>query len=385
MRYYLIAGEASGDLHASELMRSIKNQDASAQFRYLGGAAMAAVDPDGQAQDYRKVAYMGFIPVILHLKTILAHMAWCRKDIAEWKPDVLILVDYPGFNLKIASYVHSHTNIPVVYYISPKIWAWKEFRIRQIRRDVDAMLCILPFEKEFYEMKHHYPIRYVGNPTWDEVRRFKALCQCSREQFLESLGLEDRPLVALLAGSRLQEIKDNLPRMLAVSRRHPEYQFLLAGAPGIEKSCYDNWLDPEKDQNVRLLFSRTYEILSHSRAALVTSGTATLETALFGVPQAVCYYFRMGALVRQLKKLVLSVKYISLVNLIAGHEVVRELIGDLMNVDRMERELDLLIKEGSYRREMQRGYEEVAERLGQGVAPDEAAREILGVIRKGRR
>lgn len=382
MRYYLIAGEASGDLHASELMRSIMRKDASAQFRYLGGAAMAAVAPEGLAQDYRKVAYMGFIPVMMHLKTILDHMSWCRKDIVEWKPDVLILVDYPGFNLKIASYVHGHTDIPVVYYISPKIWAWKEYRIRQIRKNVDVMLCILPFEKEFYEVKHHYPIHYVGNPTWDEVRRFKSIYQCSRKQFLENLGLSDKPVVALLAGSRLQEIKDNLPRMLAVSRRHPEYHFLLAGAPGIEQSYYDRWLDPEKDGNVRLLFSRTYEILSQSRAALVTSGTATLETALFGVPQAVCYYFRMGPLVRQLKKLVLSVQYISLVNLIAGREVVRELIGDLMNTDRMEKELDLLLKEGAYRQEMLQGYDEVAERLGQGTAPDEAALEILSRIRK---
>lgn len=378
MRYYVIAGEASGDLHASVLMRALKERDDKAVFRFIGGGKMAEVaGSENQVADYRDLAFMGFIPVLLHLGTILSHMDSCKKDIEVWRPDALILVDYPGFNLKIAKHVHKLGSIPVFYYISPKIWAWKEWRIKQIKRDVDHMLCILPFEKAFFEKKHGYPIEYVGNPTADEVHAFLRDYHLTREEFCAANGLNGKPMVALLAGSRRQEIKDNLPVMLRVASRFPAYQFVLAGAPGLDPEVYRPYLQSQEDADVRILYGKTYEILCHSRAALVTSGTATLETALFGVPQAVCYYFKLGPVIRQLKKLILSIRHISLVNLVADREVVRELIGDLMNEDNLSRELSLLLEDTSYRDTMLRGYDDVRSRLGENVAPERASELIL--------
>ncbi len=373
MKYYLIVGEASGDLHASHLMAALKETDPEAQFRFFGGDLMAAVGGK-MVKHYKELAYMGFIPVLMHLNTIYANMRFCKQDIVAWQPDVLILVDYPGFNLNIAKYIHSNTKIPVYYYISPKIWAWKEYRIKNIKRDVDELFSILPFEVDFFEGKHHYPIHYVGNPTLDEVTAFQAEHQRDFDQFVLSNGLTNKPIIALLAGSRKQEIKDNLPMMIKAAQSFGDYQMVLAGAPGIAPDYYQQYL---KGTNVKLLFNKTYELLQHADAALVTSGTATLETALFRVPQVVCYYISLGKIVSFLKKMVLSVKYISLVNLIAGKEVVQELVADRMTVENTRAELSKLLTDKSYRQQMLDGYQEVADILGTPGAPHKAAKTIF--------
>lgn len=378
MKYYLIVGEASGDLHAAGLMAALKAEDPQASFRYFGGDRMAAVGGT-LVKHYKELAYMGFVPVLLHLRTIFANMRLCKHDIVSWQPDVLILVDYPGFNLDIARYIHSHTHIPVYYYISPKIWAWKEFRIHRIKRDVDEMFSILPFEVSFYEKKHHYPIHYVGNPTVDEVTAFKADYHETFSQFVAADGLDGRPIIALLAGSRKQELKDNLRRMVEAVAAFPDYQPVIAGAPGLSPDYYNRYIG---DKDVKIVFGQTYQLLSHSQAALVTSGTATLETALLRVPQVVCYYLNGGCLVRLLKKVFLSVKYISLVNLISGKEVVRELIADQMNVRDIRRELGRLLNDKPYHRQMLNNYDEMAHILGEPGAPAHAAKIMVSLLRK---
>lgn len=377
MKYYLIVGEASGDLHASHLMAALKEEDPQAEFRFFGGDLMAAVGGT-LVKHYRELAYMGFIPVLLHLRTIFANMKLCKRDIEAWQPDVLILVDYPGFNLGIAKYVHARTRIPVYYYISPKIWAWKEYRIKNIKRDVDQLFSILPFEVEFFEGKHRYPIHYVGNPTVDEVTAFRASYTEPSDGFARANGLSSRPIIALLAGSRKQEIKDNLPDMLRAAAAFPDHQLVLAGAPGISPDYYRRYVG---DAQVTVLFGKTYPLLQHARAALVTSGTATLETALFRVPQAVCYHTPMGKVIAFLKRHVLKVKYISLVNLIAGREVVRELVADTMTVEQVRRELERLLHDEEYRRRMLEGYDRMADRLGEAGAPRRAARRMVELLR----
>lgn len=377
MKYYLIVGEASGDLHASHLMAALQEVDQAAQFRFFGGDLMAAVGGT-LVKHYRELAYMGFIPVLLHLKTIFANMRLCKQDIVEWQPDVLILVDYPGFNLDIAKYIHSNTQIPVYYYISPKIWAWKEYRIKNIRRDVDELFSILPFEVDFFEGKHHYPIHYVGNPTLDEVTAYEATHPRDFTRFIADNQLQDKPIIALLAGSRKQEIKDNLPKMIEAARAFADHQMVLAGAPGIDPDYYQSFL---QGTDVKVLFGQTYPLLQHADAALVTSGTATLETAIFRVPQVVCYYMRFGKIVSWLKKMVLSVKFISLVNLIAGREVVQELVADRMTVANAHAELSRLLKDEAYRQRMLDGYEEMIRKLGAPGAPRKAA-EIMVLKRK---
>ena len=377
MKYYLIVGEASGDLHASHLMSSIISRDSEAQFRFFGGDMMseAAGNRGVRLKHYRELAYMGFIPVLLHLNTILKNMRHCREDIVAWNPDVVILVDYPGFNLKVAKYIKEHTTIPLFYYISPKIWAWKEYRIKAIKRDISEMYSILPFEVPFYEGKHNYPIHYVGNPTADEVRQFRA----SYDGTLDIPNDNGLPVIALLAGSRLQEIKDNLPSMIEATRHLSDrYQMVLAGAPGVAPDYYDRFLH---GTGVRIVYGKTYPLLSHAVAALVTSGTATLETALFGVPQVVCYRMILPHLVAILRRLLLKVKYISLVNLIADAEVVRELVADTFTVDNIRRELDAILPGSPARDVMLRGYEEVSHRLGTSVAPDNAASLIVKALR----
>lgn len=377
MKYYLIVGEASGDLHASHLMAALKEEDPQAEFRFFGGDLMAAVGGT-LVKHYRELAYMGFIPVLLHLRTIFANMKRCKRDIAAWQPDVLILVDYPGFNQGIAKYIHARTRIPVYYYISPKIWAWKEYRIKNIKRDVDQLFSILPFEVEFFEGKHRYPIHYVGNPTVDEVTAFRASYTESSDDFTRSNGLSSRPIIALLAGSRKQEIKDNLPDMLRAAAAFPDHQLVLAGAPGISPDYYRRYVG---DAQVTVLFGKTYPLLQHARAALVTSGTATLETALFRVPQAVCYHTPMGKVIAFLKRHVLKVKYISLVNLIAGREVVRELVADTMTVEQVRRELERLLHDEEHRQRMLEGYDRMADRLGEAGAPRRAARQMVELLR----
>lgn len=379
MKYYLIAGEASGDLHGGQLMKALKEHDSAAEFRYFGGDEM-----QGQGgtlvRHYKDTAYMGFIPVLLHLRQIFQNMDLCKQDIVKWQPDVVILIDYPGFNLSVAEYLKKNTAIPVYYYIAPKIWAWKEHRIKNIRRDVDELFSILPFEIEFFEQKHHYPIHYVGNPSLDEVHEFLTQHPDDPEEFRKEYGLDDRPIIALLAGSRKQEIKDNLPMMAQVALEHAaDYQIVLAGAPNIDLSYYHQYIN---EGQIRILTGCTYRILQHSAAALVTSGTATLETALFRVPQVVCYYTACGKLVSQLRKLFLKVPFVSLVNLITGDEVVPELVADQMNPERLRRELQEILPGGAQRDAQLEGYQRMLSRLGEPGAPDRAAREMIRLLRK---
>lgn len=377
MKYYLIVGEASGDLHASNLMKALMAEDPEAEFRFFGGDLMAAVGGTC-VKHYRELAYMGFIPVLLHLRTIFSNMDRCKHDIEAWKPDVLILVDYPGFNLKIAAYIKKHTQIPIYYYISPKIWAWKEYRIKNIRRDVDKLFSILPFEVDFFR-GHHYPVDYVGNPCVDAVDSFLSTDTETKEQFYQRLNLESsRPVIALLAGSRKQEIKDNLSRMMEASRSFPQYQFVIAGAPGIAPEFYSHYLT----DGAKIVFGETYRLLRHSEAALVTSGTATLETALFRVPQVVCYYTAAGKLVSFLRRHILKVKYISLVNLVSGSEVVTELVADGMTVDNIRRELSVIIEGGSRRIQMLSGYDRMIQILGTPGASERAAKLMVKYLKK---
>ena len=381
MKYYLIVGEASGDLHASRLMRSLKKYDELAEFRFFGGDLMAA-EGGTRVKHYKELAYMGFVPVLLHLDTIFSNMKRCKEDIVAWKPDVVILVDYPGFNLNIAKFLKKNTLIPVYYYISPKIWAWKEWRIKSIKRDVSEMFSILPFEVPFYEQKHKYPVHYVGNPTAQEVAEFRVGYHQTHEEFCRENNLDSRkPIVALLAGSRLQEIKDNLPAMIEVAERFEDYQMVLAGAPSIEDEYYDKFLEGTP---VRVVKNKTYQLLSHTTAALVTSGTATLETALFNVPQVVCYETPLPKLIRFAFNHVLKVDYISLVNLVANKEVVPEMFADKFTIDGIANELYKIMPGQPARERMLAEYQEVLRELGSKVAPDEAASIMVDLLRKHR-
>ena len=379
MKYYLIVGEASGDLHASRLMRSLKANDAEAEFRFLGGDLMAA-EGGCLVKHYRELAYMGFVPVLMHLRTILRNMRMCKEDICEWQPDALILVDYPGFNLNVAKYIHKRrTTLPrIYYYIAPKIWAWKEYRIKSIKRDVDELFSILPFETDFFEGKHHYPIHYVGNPTAQEVREYLY----GLEGHFGQNGQDGRKTIALLAGSRQQEIKDNLPAMIEATRHlSASYDIVLAGAPSIEPSYYEPFI---KGSSVRLVVNETYALLSQATAALVTSGTATLETCLFGVPQVVCYKTPLPRLIGWLRKRVLSVKFISLVNLIADREVVPELVAESFSIENIRCHLERILPGGPGREQMLDGYRDVQQRLGSRNAPDRAAGEMVSLLSKSR-
>ena len=370
MKYYLIAGEASGDLHASRLMKALRQEDADAQFRFYGGDLMAA-EGGTLVRHYRELAYMGFVPVLLHLRTILSAQKACVSDIRQWQPDVVILVDYPGFNLQVAKAVHGQTR--VYYYISPKLWAWKEWRIKSIRRYVDELFSILPFEVDFFEGKHHYPIHYVGNPTADEVSEF-------RQQHTPTDAAEaGRKTIALLAGSRRQEIKDNLPAMLKASAVYRGYDIIVAGAPGIDEAYYRPFM---QGYGASIVFGQTYQLLSRATMALVTSGTATLETALFGVPQVVCYKTPVPRLIRFAFNHFIHCKYISLVNLIADDEVVPELLADRFSVKNIRKAMHHIAPGRKGRRQMLEGYERVRQALGNRRAPEEAARIMVGLIRK---
>lgn len=352
-----------------------------AEFRFFGGDLMAA-EGGTRVKHYKELAYMGFVPVLLHLGTIFSNMKRCKEDIVAWKPDVVILVDYPGFNLNIAKFLKKNTLIPVYYYISPKIWAWKEWRIKSIKRDVSEMFSILPFEVPFYEQKHKYPVHYVGNPTAQEVAEFRAGYHQTHEEFCRENNLDSRkPIIALLAGSRLQEIKDNLPAMIEVAERFEDYQMVLAGAPSIEDEYYDKFLEGTP---VRVVKNKTYQLLSHTTAALVTSGTATLETALFNVPQVVCYETPLPKLIRFAFNHVLKVDYISLVNLVANKEVVPEMFADKFTIDGIANELYKIMPGQPARERMLAEYQEVLRELGSKVAPDEAASIMVDLLRKHR-
>ena len=358
-------------------MKALKNEDPEADFRFFGGDLMSAVGGT-RVKHYRELAYMGFIPVLMHLPTILSNMKLCKQDIVQWSPDVVILIDYPGFNLDIAKYLRANTRIPVYYYISPKIWAWKEYRIKNIKRDVDELFSILPFEVDFFK-GHQYPIHYVGNPCVDAVAHFKDAKAESFLAFAQENALEEKPVIALLAGSRKQEIKDNLPDMLEAAKPFAEkYQLVLAGAPGIDPEYYQKYVN--SDVPVKIIFGQTYRLLQQAKAALVTSGTATLETALFRVPQVVCYYIPMGKVISFLRRHILKVKYISLVNLVADKEVVRELVADTMTVANVRAELDALLNDVAYRENMLREYDRMIEILGPAGASRQAASKMIELL-----
>lgn len=381
MKYYLVVGEASGDLHASNLMAALRDEDVEAEFRFYGGDCMKCIGGTC-VKHYSEMAYMGFIPVLMHLRTIWRNMKYCKQDICQWKPDVVILVDYPGFNLKIANYVKRKLEIPVYYYISPKLWAWKEYRIKNIKADVDELFSILPFEVDFFK-KHNYPIHYVGNPCVDSIKSFKRTYCQDFFHFTQQHKLSNKPILALLAGSRQQEINDNLPLMLSAALPYKNnYQIIVAGAPGVDASFYNSIL--AKYPEVAILFNQTYPLLSHAKAAMVTSGTATLETALLHVPQVVCYYVALGRLVSLLRKLVLKVKYISLVNLITGKRVVRELVADEMTLSNLQSELHKLLHDDNYRLTMLQGYNQMNKKLGSDNVSSKAAHIMVSLLRKQR-
>ena len=384
MKYFLIAGEASGDLHARHLMDAIRNNDAGAEIRYW-------YRPD--------LAYMGFISVAMHLSEILRGMQECKKDILEFTPDRLILVDYPGFNLKIAAWFHKNfvevqggaaSSAPkVVYYIPPKIWAWKEGRIVQIKKYVDSILSILPFEVNWYAEKHDCHVDYVGNPTLDEIALFRtSLRPQDTEEWRRALRLDERPLVALLPGSRRQEIERNLPMMLRAARAvGGDYRYVIASAPNMEEDFYKRIIasalgDDENDFRSRVILApcqgsgSSFMLLDNAYAALVTSGTATLETAIFGVPQVVCYAMAFGKVVSWLRRIVLKVPYVSLVNLIVGDEVVPELVAGEMTQDALERNLRDVLVDETFRRRQKQGYEVMMQLLGTPGAPEKAAHRI---------
>ncbi len=367
MRYYIIAGEASGDLHASNLVAEIKKKDKKAEFRGCGGDLMQAQGVE-LLKHYSTMAYMGFVEVAVHMRKVLRNIADTKKDILAYQPDALILVDYPGFNLRIAKFAHDK-GLKVYYYISPQVWAWKRRRVRKIKASVDKMLVILPFEEEFYR-QYGVDVTYVGNPLLDELAKFG---MSNRSIFLRrnSLG-EKREIIAMLPGSRKQEIKRMLPIMLKAVSHFPEYQFVIAGVSSIEKDLYKRIIG---NTDVFLIENQTYELLQNSSAAVVTSGTATLETALFTVPEVVCY--KSSGLSYRLAKAMIKVKYISLVNLVMDREVVKELIQGDLTEENIVKELDQLLHNGKRQRRLLEDYDELKERLGNAGASEKAAAEIL--------
>lgn len=369
MKYYLVAGEASGDLHASNLMQSLCELDEEADFRFFGGDLMQSVGGT-LVRHYRDMAFMGVMPVVLNARTILRNLAFCKKDIAAYRPDAVILIDYPGFNLKIAKYVKTKLGIPVYYYISPKVWAWKKYRVKSFRKYVDEMLSILPFEVDFFK-KNRYEVHYVGNPTADAIAQRDYKDETFAE-FIAANGLENKPMIALLAGSRKQEIAANLPSMLEAVKEYSEgYQLIVAGAPGVDPVFYGNFIGSFPPAKV--FFNQTYRILAQSDAALVTSGTATLETALLNVPQVVCYKTPTPKLTYWVFKHILHTPYISLVNLICGREVVKELFARFFTVDNIRKELKQVLHVQSYRQNMLDNYAEMRQILGGPGASERAA------------
>jgi lipid-A-disaccharide synthase len=365
MRYYIIAGEASGDLHGSNLVKAIRSQDAAANVRCWGGDKMQEAGAT-LVKHYRELAFMGFVEVIVHLRTILGNISFCKKDILAYKPDVLVLIDYPGFNLRIAAWAKAQ-GIKVVYYISPQVWAWKEKRVLQIKRDVDKMLVILPFETDFYK-KWDYPVTYVGHPLTEVVG--------DARNAPIGAPLSDQPLIALLPGSRAQEIKVKLPIMLQMVHRFPEYRFAIAQAPSLPDELYTDLIG---DKDVLQVKGNTYNLLRQARAGLITSGTATLETALFGVPQVVCY--KGNAISFWLATKLVKVKYISLVNLIMDKLVVTELIQDDLNPEKLEAALSRLLTDEQYITTLRQDYDTLWHKLGSSPASENAAREIVVVAR----
>lgn len=370
MKYYIIAGEASGDLHGSNLMKSIYKEDTQANIRFWGGDLMQQVGGT-LVKHYRDLSFMGFAEVIMNLKTILGNIKICKKDILSFNPDVIIFIDYPGFNMRIAKWAKER-GIKTHYYISPQIWAWKENRITAIKRDFDELYIILPFEKDFYEKKHKFPVHFVGHPLIDAIKNREITTEIN---FRKENNLDEKPIIALLPGSRKQEITKMLSVMLSVVENFKDYQFVIAGAPSQEFSFYQTFL---KNENVHFISNKTYDLLSISHAALVTSGTATLETALFKVPEVVCY--KGGWISYQIAKRVITLKYISLVNLIMDREVVKELIQDEFNTKNLKIELSKIL-DSENRNRILEDYQELEERLGGQGASDKTAKLIVDAVK----
>ena len=378
MKYFLIAGEASGDIHGANLLKEIRKIDKDANFECFGGDLMEAQGAK-IIKHYKELAFMGFIPVLLNLKTIFINLALCKQCIKAYQPDVLILIDYPGFNLKIAKYIKKHTTIPVYYYISPKVWAWKEYRVKWFKKYVDEMFCILPFEIDFFK-KHNYKVHYVGNPTVDEVTEYKVLHKGDTlVDFAKEYNLDHtKPIVALLAGSRQHEIKDNLPAMLEVVQSFADIQIVLACAPNIDASFYRDII---QEQQCTLVFNETYRVLSHANIALVTSGTATLETALFDVPQVVCYKTILPCLVTWYFKHMMNTPYISLVNLIANKTIVQEMFAAKFSIISIKKEVNKLLFDQRYIANMKESYLSMQNTLGSTGASRKAAEDIVTLLK----
>lgn len=374
MKYYLIAGEASGDLHGSNLMHALKQFDTKAEFRYFGGDLMQEAGGT-LVKHYREMAFMGFLNVILNLKTIARNMKFCQQDIRKYKPDVLILIDYPGFNLRMAKFAKKH-DIPVFYYISPKVWAWKEYRVKKIKTSVDEIFTILPFETAFYE-KHNFKVNYVGNPLMDSVAAFQKNA-LTKQEFLTKNNLDSKPVVALLCGSRIQEIKKMLPVMVQAAEGFSDFQFVVAGITSISADIYKNIIG---GHSITVIYNQTYDLLNHAHTALVTSGTATLETALFGVPQTVLYRFAGGRILQFIMKtFFLKVKWASLPNLILNKEALKEYIQVNMTLRNVKNELRRLLFEQEYRDKIMADYSRLKEIMGEPGSSQRAAKRMVELL-----
>ncbi len=372
MKYYFIAGEASGDLHASNLIQELVKVDKQAIVQGFGGELMESAGMK-LTRHYREMAFMGFIPVLMNLKTIKKNFKTCEKDILDFKPDVLILVDYPGFNLRIAEFAKKH-GIKVYYYISPKIWAWKKYRIKKIRAFVDEVFTILPFETEFYQ-KLNYEVNYVGNPVLDSVKA--KLKPTDFEGFIFENKLTNKPIIALLPGSRLQEIRSLLPRMLEAASSFSDYQLVVTTAPNIDKSVYDQLLE---GHDATLIFDKTYQVIQHADAVVLASGTISLEAGVIKTPQIVCYRMAGGFLFFWIGKKVLKIDWVSLVNLILGKEAVKELLQHHCSVKNIRYELSLILNDENYRKQIENDYEELHQKLGESGASRRAASLIFEKI-----
>ena len=370
MKLYIIAGEASGDLHGSNLMKAFKSKRSDLDFRFWGGDKMSEIAGE-PVKHIRDLAFMGFVEVLANIRTITKNIKMCKQDILNYKPDALILIDYPGFNLRIAEFAKAH-NIKVLYYISPQVWAWKEGRVKKIRRVVDKMYCILPFEKDFYA-KHEYEVEFVGHPLVDAINAFKEEAP-TKVVFYDKYKLEDKPILALLPGSRVQEIKVKLPIMLEASKSFGDYQIIICGAPNRDEKFYASFVG---GTSTKVVTNDTYSVLNFATLAIVTSGTATLETALFKVPQVVCY--KGSAISYAIAKRLVKVNYISLVNLIMDQELVKELIQADLTSQNIVQELSKL-KEGEERDRLISKYESLIVKLGGGGASDQAAAKMLELI-----
>ncbi|MFY7651821.1 MAG: lipid-A-disaccharide synthase [Chitinophagaceae bacterium] len=369
MKYYIIAGEASGDLHGSNLIIQLKKQDANASFRCWGGDLMQNAGGN-LVKHYKELAFMGFIEVVKNLPAILRNLAFCKQDIQAFNPDILILVDYPGFNLRIAEWAKKNLSLKIVYYISPQVWAWKSGRVKKMKECIDKMLVILPFEKAYFQHTWHWDVQYVGHPLIEVIDRYK------KENPIPK-SISNKPIIALLPGSRKQEIAAKLPIMLAVSKHFPNYQFIVAQAPGMEASFYEQFTQPYP--NVSASQNKTYDLLMQSSAALVTSGTATLETALFKVPQIVCY--KTSNISYAIGKRLVKIKFISLVNLIMDQLVVKEFIQDALNNQNLVEELRHLLTNENYQQKMQENYQQLWEILSKGgAASQQAAKAIVSLV-----